>query len=299
MAAKIFGVVKNKGQFCEVRYSWYIQHHHTLKRQHERFRVVEQMKRVVKDHLASGYIKRVEIRAIKEPEQEIDYIIRYYPGEGASDSIGRIQSHIRRGKTQPRISPEPSQWSRAAEPKQGNSVNDRSLTTLALSVITAHHEQLIGQLITQFGIQATKAYQLVVRSKEPVILQLEAWPFRDAKPRNRAGWMIQAIENNYDVPHAYLENKKNQQVMAARLVTGDKIRSCSLCNNKGFRFVRSAQYPTGAMRQCSHNPKTEMLYERADFGRLKISTSPNAQNSPIRGETPTNEKGPAEESANP
>src|SRR5258706_10126954 len=151
MAAKIFGVVKNKGQFCEVRYSWYVEHHHTLKRQHERFRVVEQMKRVVKDHLASGYIKRIEIRAIKEPEQEIDYIIRYYPGEGASDSIGRIQSHIRRGKTQPRISAEPSQWSRAAEPKQGSSANDRSLTTLALSVITAHHEQLIGQLIAQFG----------------------------------------------------------------------------------------------------------------------------------------------------
>src|SRR5437764_4670690 len=70
MAAKIFGVVKNKGQFCEVRYSWYVQHHHTLKRQYERFRVVEQMKRVVKDHLDSGYIRKVEYRAVKEPDQE-------------------------------------------------------------------------------------------------------------------------------------------------------------------------------------------------------------------------------------
>src|SRR5438105_10008191 len=70
MAAKIFGVVTNNGQFCEIRYSWYIKHHHTLKRQHERFRVVEQMKRVVREHMESGYLSRVEYRAMKEPDQE-------------------------------------------------------------------------------------------------------------------------------------------------------------------------------------------------------------------------------------
>src|SRR4030095_3341918 len=94
MAAKIFGVIKNNGQFCEIRYSWYIKHHHTLKRQYERFRVVEQMKRVVKNHMESGYLSKVEYRAVKEPGQEIDYIIRYYPGEGATESTGRIQTYI-------------------------------------------------------------------------------------------------------------------------------------------------------------------------------------------------------------
>src|SRR5712692_325803 len=65
MAAKIFGVVSNNGQFCEIRYSWYIKHHHTLKRYYERFRVVQQMKRVVHDHVESGYLNSVEYRAIK------------------------------------------------------------------------------------------------------------------------------------------------------------------------------------------------------------------------------------------
>ena len=101
MAAKIFGVVSNNGQFCEIRYSWYIKHHHTLKRHYKRFRVVEQMKRVVKDHVESGYIRKVEYRAIKEPDQEMDYIIRYYPGIAAGQSIDRIQTHIRRKRKSP------------------------------------------------------------------------------------------------------------------------------------------------------------------------------------------------------
>ena len=70
MAAKIFGVVTNNGQFCEIRYSWYIKHHHTLKRQYQRFRVVEQMNRVVKDHIESGYLGKVEYRVVKEPDRD-------------------------------------------------------------------------------------------------------------------------------------------------------------------------------------------------------------------------------------
>lgn len=95
MAAKIFGVVINNGQFCEIRYSWYLKHHHTLKHYYERFRVVQQMNRVVRNHIESGYLSKVEYRAIKEPDHEVDYIIRYYPGPGAKDSNARIQTYIR------------------------------------------------------------------------------------------------------------------------------------------------------------------------------------------------------------
>lgn len=93
VAPKIFGVVKNNGEYCEIRYSWYIQHHHTLKRYYERYRVVFQMNRLVEDHLKEGYITRVEYRVVKEPGQEIDWVIRYYPGETARTSIARILSY--------------------------------------------------------------------------------------------------------------------------------------------------------------------------------------------------------------
>jgi len=131
------------------------------------------------------------------------------------------------------------------------------LTTLALSVITAHHEQLIGQLITQFGIQATKAYQLVIKSKEPVILQLEAWPFRDAKPWNLAGWMIQAIESNYDVPDSYREHRIAQLETQKLQERQDAINACGWCDAAGFRYLTTEQYPQGAYRRCSHDTNLE------------------------------------------
>jgi hypothetical protein len=93
VAPKIFGVVKNEGKYCEIRYSWYIKHHHTLKRYYERYRVVFQMNRLIRDHIDRGYVSKVEYRAVKESGQELDWIIRYYPGEGARISIHRILSH--------------------------------------------------------------------------------------------------------------------------------------------------------------------------------------------------------------
>ncbi|HWX42877.1 MAG TPA: hypothetical protein VN345_17145 [Blastocatellia bacterium] len=93
LAAKIFGVIKNSGSYCEVRYSWYVKHHHTLKRFYTRKRVVFQMTRLVQDHLDRGYLTKVEYRVVKDPGKEIDWIIRYYPGETARTSIARILSY--------------------------------------------------------------------------------------------------------------------------------------------------------------------------------------------------------------
>jgi hypothetical protein len=266
MAAKIFGVVKNKGQFCEIRYSWYVQHHHTLKRHYERFRVVEQMKRVTKDHLESGYIKNVEYRAIKEPDQEIDYIIRYYPGEGARESIARIQGHIHRKKNQQITAQKPA-GSSPEEGEQGRTAQEPEATeTVALALITAEdveNQQLVTRLVTEFGIAATKALELVKESREAVIIQLEAWPFRETQPRNRAGWMIQAIEGNYAAPLPYLQDKlkqkERQQLEATQAIT----RACTICEGKGYRLIKSDKYPSGAMKKCTHDLAIESKIQSA------------------------------------
>jgi hypothetical protein len=257
MAAKIFGVVKNKAQYCEIRYSWYVKHHHTLKRAYEHKRVRFQMDRVVRDHLASGYLAKVEYRAIKESDQEIDYVVRYFPGPGASDSIARIQGHIKRGKTLRRLSAERVQSIRSSEAGPGSKATAAPASTLALSVITAHHEDLIGQLMIQFGIHATKAYQLVVTRKEPVVLQIEAWPFRDAKPRNLAGWMIQAIEGNYQAPPSYYDEKRKRMDRERLEAAHAKQSACPICRGTGFRTIKSGQYPNGAMRECTHDSAIE------------------------------------------
>jgi hypothetical protein len=257
MAAKIFGVVKNKAQFCEIRYSWYVKHHHTLKRAYEHKRVRFQMDRVARDHFASGYLAKVEYRAIKEPDQELDYIIRYFPGPGAGDSIARIQGHIKRGKTLRRLSAGRAQSIRPAEAGQGSGATAAEVPTRTLSVITARHEELISTLIMQFGIHPTKAYQLVVAKKESVLVQLEAWPHRKASPRNRAGWMIQAIEGNYEAPPSYLDEKRKRRDRERLEVAQAEKSACEICGGTGFRNIKSAQYPNGAMRECTHDPAVE------------------------------------------
>jgi len=289
MAAKIFGVVTNNGQFCEIRYSWYLKHHHTLKRYYERFRVVQQMNRVVRNHIESGYIGKVEYRPVKEPDQEIDYVIRYYPGPGAKDSNARIQTFIRDRRNRRKLRTVP------AGIKQGSDAAVPSRESLALSVITANHHELICRLIVNFRINPLKACNLVITRKEEVRIQLEAWPFRRAAPRNLAGWMIQAIENNYDLPPSYLDHKNKQQDRQTRQSALDKIRLCPLCDDKGFRYVRSEEYPNGAMRQCTHDRDIETRYGNS----ANTVIAPDALNSPPRDDFSKHEKGPAEDSASP
>jgi hypothetical protein len=189
MAGKIFGTVKNNASFCEIRYSWYTKHHHTLKRFAKHKRVRFQMNRVIRDHLESGYISKVEYRAVKEPDQGIDYVIRYYPGPGAKDSNQRIQQFIRERRNSNRQ--RPSLHGPASAPDK-----QAEQPTLALSVITSAQRDLTSELIRRFRIDPLRATKLVVSRSDVVSRQIEAWPFRTTTPRNPAGWMIQAIENN-------------------------------------------------------------------------------------------------------
>lgn len=195
MAPKIFGTVKNKALFCEITYSWYVQHHHTLKRFYERRRVVEQMNRLVKDHLETRYLSSVDYRAVKEPDKEIDYVIRYYPGEGAGESIARIQGHLHERKVLTRRTRFPRRQNRdqaVSEPPNG------------LALITqrdAENQRLILDLFLQFGIALSKSLDLVTTRHEAVIKQLEYWPYRNVSIKDgSAGWMIAAIQREYTAP---------------------------------------------------------------------------------------------------
>lgn len=296
MAPKIFGTVKNHAPFCEIRYSWYIQHHHTLKRFYERRRVVEQMNRLIADHLESEYIKAVEYRVVKEPDQELDYIVRYYPGEGAHQSIQRVQTHLRQRRTSWNAT---SPVLRQRRRNHNEIANPPLFNPFALSVATAHHVDLISRLIVQFGVFPTKAYELSIARPETVMSQLEAWTFRSVEPNNRAGWIIQAIENNYELPKAYLQQRRKQQGSAERYAIDERIRSCLMCDDRGFRHVQTPQYPNGAMRECTHDQNIEKQYQDMSLAIRHGSSSPDAQNSPTRGKTSPNEKGPAEDSTSP
>ena len=91
------------------------------------------------------------------------------------------------------------------------------------------------ELILRFGIHANKAYGLVMSRSKAVQFQLEVWRFREVNPRNRAGWMIQAIENNYAAPSTYVEDRKKQADQEAIAAARTTIRECVLCDSTGFR----------------------------------------------------------------
>ncbi|MGH9763900.1 MAG: hypothetical protein ACREDR_20725, partial [Blastocatellia bacterium] len=212
VAPKIFGVVKNKGARCDVRYSWYIKRHHTLKRYFERRRVVQQMNQVVDDHIGTGYITRVEYVAIQEPDGKQDFVIRYYPGPAAVESIGRILSNLH-----PRQhAAQRSQLKVCRSPSYGaGHVRSEPSTPEPAQPLNDEQKALMDELSDKFGVSRDKAEQLVRARPDAVRLQLEFWPFRNTIPRNLAGWIINAIETEYAPPEEYLNAKNRQSLREA------------------------------------------------------------------------------------
>jgi len=260
LAPKIFGVVENKRSsqegFCEIRYSWYVERHHTLKRHFERYRVVEQMNDLIEDHRAFGYVEKVEYRAIKEPGQEVDYIIRYYPGEGARSSINRIRSrHPRKKRATQQELPIPEQ--------------PGLLPVEVACELNEETELLVAKLTAAppegFGISGAKARGLVKANRKAVEEQIAAYPYRDLgkSRKNAAGWLIAAIEGNYTLPVAYLEeqDKKRQAVKAKEQMSA--VESCQYCDQKGWRRIRTPEYPNGAVKRCTHDPEAEARHSDA------------------------------------
>jgi hypothetical protein len=258
LAPKIFGVVANRKEqsesFCEIRYSWYIERHHTLKRHTERYRVVEQMNDLIKDHKALGYISMVEYRAIKDPGEEIDYIIRYYPGEGARKSINRILSYRSRRKkfTQQEALP-----SKAESPSLNRSEVSHETDPEAASLIA----RLTGKPPKGFGVAEAKARDLVRAHRAATEQQISSYPYRELgkDKKNLAGWIIAAIEHNYEPPGAFLEAQARERSEREGKARQGALEACTLCDSSGFRYLGGKR----GVKKCSHDPEIEAKYSSA------------------------------------
>lgn len=144
------------------------------------------------------------------------------------------------------------------EPEQGI---EPPIDAQNLSVITQEDEHLIGRLIVEFGITTGKAFELVSLNREAVKLQLETWPYRNASPQNKAGWMVEAIEKNYGAPLDFLQDKQKEKERENLEATQAVTRACTICDSTGFRRVKSDKYPSGAMKKCTHDPAIESKIE--------------------------------------
>lgn len=298
LAGKIFGTIKHNAPYFEIRYSWYIKHHHTLKKFYERRRVVQQMNGVIAEHLNSGFISKVEYRKIKESDGEIDFLIRYFIGAAAKQSINRIQGHIlnrRKREVEAHVSVKEgittdalknddlsgaNQQTDTELPKvkkqaatqanfaSGIKQESRGETVLAMTTLETHllpdQKELFGKLMSDFSITETKAFEIVQKHPaEKINSQIEAFPHREETVKsNKAGFLIRAIEENYSFPEGYLNTLKEREAEQKWIDRQRQIDACQLCDERGYRNVKGeVEVFGGLMHQCTHDPEIESQFE--------------------------------------
>lgn len=305
LAGKIYGTLKYNAPFFEIKYSWYIKHHHTLKKFSTLKRVTAQMNRVVHDHLDSGFLTRVEYRKVKETDQELDFSIRYFVGTAAKESINRIQGHIsnrRKKEVGDFVSVKESQNAKIDEVSEfpaadgievpleakvvtavpnfnAEAISERrgaivmAITTLETNLLP-EQRKLLTHLTADFMITESKAYELLMKyPPNRVDLQIRAFEFRELDARNKAGFLINAIEQNYALPDKFenhlrtIEFEKQQATREAeaevqRRECDTRIAACHFCDERGQRNVKlpeDANYK--ALHRCSHDPEIESKFE--------------------------------------
>lgn len=214
--------------------------------------IKKQMYKLHRPHLASQYIEKIQFEKIVGEGGQSDWLMIYVPGIRAKGQhvafqrkpVPRIK-HSERSATQPSFLPE----------------EKPELFPEPVLTFAPEEEQLVSKLV-QFGVGETKARSLVKKHREATEAQIAAYPYRETgKPRkNAAGWLIAAIEGNYTLPVAYLEEReKNQQVTSVK-VQRSAVESCILCDSNGWRRILTPEHPNGAMKRCSHDSDVEAKY---------------------------------------
>jgi hypothetical protein len=252
LAPSFFGVTNNRGPgFCEVRYSWYIERHHTLTRQTERWQVAKQMNKLIKDHKAFGYVSRVEYIEVREPGRELDFIIRYWPGEGAKESTKRIRQRRK------------ANWRQLELPIAIPEERRAPQTPEAVSPAPSLTEEQEGFLftLTAKGVTETEAQRLVTHRLDACRLKVPALDYlpETQGKTNRGGNVRAFIErDDWQLPPSYLEAKAKAEEAARSQARRDQIAACPLCDDSGFRMVKTAT--SSGAKKCSHSAQIEARY---------------------------------------
>jgi hypothetical protein len=128
--------------------------------------------------------------------------------------------------------------------------------------MTEAHREILQRLHLEYQIAFDKAMELVSGSFEETVRQLDAFGFREIKPKNKAGFLIEAIEQKYSLPDGYYAHQREAEAAAERNRRQSEIDACPLCDERGWRNIRSEQDNFyGMMHQCTHDPEIESQFE--------------------------------------
>ena len=220
--------------------------------------VKKQMYKLHLQHRKSGYITAVHFNEITDKDGKPDWEMFYTPGlKARGEHLGaKRKNRLNR----PRQIELPLPREEKPEPLPE-----------AVLGFSLEEESLVSKL-RQYGVGEKKARELVKTKREAADVQSAAYPYRDTKPtKNAAGWLVTAIEQNFTLPVAYLEeqNKESRTAATKNRAAAEQgkaaaITACQLCDTIGWRRIKTEQYPTGAMKRCSHDPKEESRFQAAN-----------------------------------
>lgn len=247
LSYQMFAALRNERPRAKMLYSYYCTRAPQI-RYIDYDHVKKQMYKLHAPHKTSGYIAAVEFRETVGDGGQPDWEMLYTPGRRAKAefrAFTRPRKLFSDGAAGELQSPAPTPW-RDEEPSR------------------AVDDPLIEQLL-KFGVAEAKAKELVNGHQEAAEAQIAAYPYRDAgnPKKNAAGWLIAAIEGNYTLPVAYLEEQERKQQALKVKERESAVEGCRLCDQNGWRRVRTPEYPSGAMKRCSHDPTVEARYSDA------------------------------------
>jgi hypothetical protein len=240
LSYQIFAALKNERPRAKMLYSYYCTRAPQT-RYLDYDHVKKQMYKLHAPHKKSGYITAVEFRETMDEVGQPDWEMFYTPGRRARaefrESMRKPRQQVERRSVRPELLPAP-----IVQPP----VED---------------DPLIEQL-RKLGVTETKAKELVKTRRAATEEQIAAFPYREEGQgrKNVAGWLIAAIEGNYELPEAYMEAKAKAQEVKRGQDKRQAVEDCQLCDKQGRRFIKSERYPSGAVKHCSHDLEIEAKY---------------------------------------
>jgi hypothetical protein len=214
--------------------------------------VKKQMYKIHTPHRRSGYIEDVEFVATTDGVGEPDWIMFYTPGRKAR------AEHEAFGRRRPTIGQTEKGNERALATSGGQS--SQRLLPSGTAQFTEDASPEIDELVSKLkglGVSDRKALDLVMNKREAVNRQLSALPFRyrEKNKKNPAGWIVSAIENDYELPEAYNALLEGEQQAKQGRAEKAKREDCTFCGPSGFRYMKGR-----GVKKCSHDPTKESKY---------------------------------------
>jgi hypothetical protein len=210
--------------------------------------VKKQMYKLHAPHRRSGYIADVELRETRDAEGAPDWEMLYTPGRRAKAEFRSFGRALRSVEQESIVGVEVDEPKRLKAASREARHEDESLSS--------EHEELVAKLVGQ-GVSEKKARELVAAKPEAVSLQLRALPYLpDGQgKRNFAGRLVKAIENDYELPQAFIEVLEKARRAGGTKSQNAKAQDCKFCRElSGWRYVKGH---SGPVRRCTHDPEKE------------------------------------------